>query len=96
MALVPATPGSARNNWAEASTTLLSRPTQTYVSAFTLAVCASVLGHHEEAIAFCETSIEDHDMLFALFHRWLPDFEPVRNDPRFPDIVSRFNASRRV
>jgi hypothetical protein len=47
-------------------------------------------------MAFCETSIETHDMLFALFHRWLPDFDPVRADPRFPDIVARFNGRRRA
>jgi TolB-like protein/Flp pilus assembly protein TadD len=97
MALVPAYARLGKEQQARSVyDALLARRAQTYVPAFTLAVCASALGHHEEAIAFCETSIEDHDMLFALFHRWLPDFEPVRNDPRFPDIVSRFNASRRV
>jgi serine/threonine protein kinase/Flp pilus assembly protein TadD len=67
-----------------------------YVPGFNLALCASVLGDHERAIAFCETCIETRDMLFALFPRWLPDFDAVRNDPRFPDIVARFNARRRA
>jgi TolB-like protein/Flp pilus assembly protein TadD len=75
---------------------LLDRARHTYVPAFVLAISASLLGDHESAIAFCERSIEAHDMLFALFHRWLPDFDPVRTDPRFPDIVARFNARRRA
>ena len=63
---------------------------------FVLAVCASALGDHEAAIAFCEAAVEARDMLFALFHRWLPDFERVRTDPRFPDILARFNSRGRT
>ena len=75
---------------------LLDPANDAYVPAFNLALCASVLGDHERAIAFCEKSIETHDMLFGLFSRWLPDFDAVRNDRRFPDIVARFNARRRA
>jgi serine/threonine-protein kinase len=75
---------------------LVARSKDAYVPPFNLALCASALGDHEAAIGFCEASIEANDMLFALFHRWLPDFETVRNDPRFPDIVLRFNARRRA
>jgi TolB-like protein len=72
--------------------TLQRLRTREYVPPFALAVCASALGDHEQAIAFCEDAIESRDMLFALFHRWLPDFEPIRSDPRFADIAARFNA----
>jgi serine/threonine-protein kinase len=75
---------------------LLARRTDAYVSPFSLAVCASALGDHDEAIQFCEVAIQEQDMLFALFQRWLPDFERVRADPRFPDVVARFNARRRA
>ena len=75
---------------------LRDRAREIYIPAFSLALCASALGDHEGALAFCESAIEAHDMLFALFHRWLPDFDAVRNDRRFPDIVARFNARRRV
>jgi serine/threonine protein kinase/Tfp pilus assembly protein PilF len=74
----------------------LARRASAYVSPFSLAVCASTLGEHEDAIQFCETAIEEHDMLFALFQNWLPDFERLRADPRFPDILARFNARRRA
>jgi serine/threonine protein kinase/Tfp pilus assembly protein PilF len=75
---------------------LLARRSVAYVSPFSLAVCASTLGDHDDAIRFCETAIEERDMLFALFHNWLPDFERVRADSRFPDILARFNRGRRV
>lgn len=72
---------------------LITRRTRDeYVPPFVLSVCASALGDHEQALAFCEQAIESRDMLFALFHRWLPAFERVRTDSRFPDIVARFNA----
>jgi hypothetical protein len=74
---------------------LIARRRQEYVPPFVLAICLSVLGDHESAIAACEEAIARRDMLFALFHRWLPDFESVRADERFPGIVERFNASRR-
>jgi serine/threonine protein kinase/Tfp pilus assembly protein PilF len=95
--LVPAYVGTGRIDDARrVFEGLRDRATETYVPAFNLALCASALGDHEEALAFCEASIEAHDMLFALFHRWLPDFDAVRNDRRFPDIVARFNARRRT
>jgi eukaryotic-like serine/threonine-protein kinase len=71
---------------------LLARREQEYVPPFVLAVCVEALGDRKAAIAFCEAAIDARDMLFALFHRWLPDFETVRNDPRFPDILARFNS----
>jgi serine/threonine-protein kinase len=74
---------------------LVARRSHEYVPPFVLALCLSVLGDHESAIAACEDAIACRDMLFALFHRWLPDFESVRADERFPGIVERFNASRR-
>jgi serine/threonine protein kinase/Tfp pilus assembly protein PilF len=75
---------------------LLARREPEYVPPFVLAVCASALGDHEAAIAFCEAAIVACDMLFAVFHRWLPDFEPVRTDPRFADLLARFNTRRRT
>ena len=35
-------------------------------------------------------------MLFALFNRWWPDFERVRADPRYDDILVRFNSRERT
>jgi TolB-like protein/Tfp pilus assembly protein PilF len=74
---------------------LLDRQTREYVPPFALAVSAVALGDYEAAIGFCETAIDGHDMLFALFNRWLPDFAPVRADPRYDDILVRFNSRGR-
>ena len=63
---------------------------------FVLAVCALALDDQDAAIGYCEAAIEARDMLFALFHSWLPDFEPIRTDLRFPDILARFNARGRT
>jgi hypothetical protein len=58
-------------------------------------VCVDA-GDLDAAIQFCERAMDERDMLFALFQRWLPDFEPVRNDSRFAAILGRFNAQRRA
>jgi eukaryotic-like serine/threonine-protein kinase len=71
---------------------LLARQAREYVQPFALAVSATALHDDEAAIDFCEAAIAGHDMLFALFHRWWPDFEPVRADPRYADLVVRFNS----
>jgi hypothetical protein len=35
-------------------------------------------------------------MLFAIMHRWWPDFEPIRGDRGYGDIVARFNSRGRT
>jgi tetratricopeptide (TPR) repeat protein len=71
---------------------LLARRDHEYVSPFALASCASGLGDHEAAMAFCAAAVEGRDVLLGLFHSWMPDFEPVRADPRFAHLIERFNA----
>jgi serine/threonine protein kinase/TolB-like protein/Tfp pilus assembly protein PilF len=71
---------------------LVDRDTHEYVQPFVLAVSATAIGDHETAIRFCEAAIDGKDMLFALFSRWWPDFEPVRADRRYDDILVRFNS----
>jgi hypothetical protein len=55
-------------------------------------VSATAVGDQEAAIRFCEAAIEGRDMLFALFGRWWPDFERVRADRRYDDLLVRFNS----
>jgi hypothetical protein len=59
-------------------------------------VGAAAVADHEAAIRFCEVAIEGRDMLFALFNRWWPDFERVRADRRYDDILVRFNSRGRT
>jgi len=76
--------------------TLLDRRNQQYVPPFILALCAAVLGSPDEAFQHCESAVEERDTLFAVFHRWWPEFEPVRSDPRFETIRRRFNTPLRA
>ena len=78
------------------TTELLARREREYVPPFVLAVCETALGDHEAAIASCVAAVEARDVLLALFHAWLPDLEPIRADPRFADLMQRFNARGRA
>ena len=71
---------------------LVDQDAREYVQPFVLAVSAAVVGDQEAAIRSCEAAIEGRDMLFALFSRWWPDFERVRADRRYDDILVRFNS----
>jgi hypothetical protein len=75
---------------------LVDRHAREYVQPFVLAVGAAAVADHEAAIRFCEVAIEGRDMLFALFNRWWPDFERVRADRRYDDILVRFNSRGRT
>jgi tetratricopeptide (TPR) repeat protein len=75
---------------------LVDRDRREYIQPFVLAVSATAVGDHEAAIRFCETAIDGRDMLFAIFSRWWPDFERVRADRRYDDILVRFNSRERT
>jgi serine/threonine-protein kinase len=75
---------------------LLVRREREYLPPFVLAVCETALGDHEGAIASCAAAVEAQDVLLGFYHSWLPDLEPVRADPRFADLVQRFNARGRT
>ncbi len=97
LGLVPACVRAGRKDQARnVYQSLLDREAREYVQPFALAVTATALGEHDAAIGFCEAAIKGRDMLFALMHRWWPDFEPVRADRRYPDIVVRFNSRGRT
>jgi len=96
MGLVPAYMRAGREDQARSVyQSLVSRQPHEYIQPFVLAVSAASLGDRDAAIGFCEASIDGRDTLFALMNRWWPDFAPVRADPRYRDIVVRFNARGR-
>jgi TolB-like protein len=97
LGLVPAYVQAGLENQARSlHQSLLARHAREYVQPFVLAVSATSLGDLEAAIGFCETAIEGRDMLFALFNRWWPDFEGVRADRRYDEILARFNSRGRT
>jgi hypothetical protein len=71
---------------------LRARSTHAYVSPFALAICASGLGDHEDALAFSTAAVDSLDVLLGLFHSWIPDLDPLRADPEFTALVNRFNS----
>ena len=95
LGLVPAYMRAGREDRARSLyASLVDRDAREYVQPFVLAVSATAVGDQEAAIRFCEAAIEGRDMLFALFGRWWPDFERIRADPRYDDLLVRFNARR--
>jgi len=93
LGLVPAYMRAGREDRARSLyASLLDRDAREYVQPFVLAVSATAVGDQEAAIRFCEAAIEGRDMLFALFGRWWPDFEGVRADRRYDDLLVRFNS----
>ena len=97
LGLVPAYMRAGREDRARSLyESLVDRQAREYVQPFVLALSATAVGEHEAAIRFCEAAIEGRDMLFALFNRWWPDFERVRADRRYDDILVRFNSRERT
>jgi tetratricopeptide (TPR) repeat protein len=93
LGLVPAYMRAGREDRARSLyESLVDRNRREYVQPFVLALSATAVGDHEAAIRFCEAAVEGRDMLFALFSRWWPDFERVRADRRYDDILVRFNS----
>jgi serine/threonine protein kinase/Tfp pilus assembly protein PilF len=73
---------------------LLARRKTQYVQPVMLAISASGVRDIDLAIAFCQQAADERDPLFSLFYLNYPDFDAVRADARFADIVARFNQTR--
>lgn len=61
-----------------------------YVMSYHLALIYSALGDKDKAIAELETAFNEHDYLLPRI-KVEPFLDPLRNDPRFIDIVRRLN-----
>ena len=75
---------------------LLVRREREYLPPFVLAVCETALGDHEGAIASCAAAVKGQDVFLGFFQSWMPGLEPVRADPRFADLMQRFNTRGRA
>jgi hypothetical protein len=69
---------------------LKQQPTREYVSPYPIARVYLRLGEKEEALAWLQKglAIHDGDMIQVKVD---PDFDPLRSDPRFQDLLRRMN-----
>jgi len=68
---------------------LEARGARDYIQPAMLASAAAAVGEMDRAIAFAQKALDDKDPLFVLLARTWPDYEPLRADSRFQEIVSK-------
>ena len=68
---------------------LEARSERDYVQPAALAVSAAAAGDMDRAISFAQQAVDDRDPLFVMMARSWPDYDRLRRDSRFLEIVSR-------
>ena len=63
---------------------------QRYISPYSKAVIYIGLGNKELAFEMLESSYDDHNYPLSYLSVW-PYFDPIRDDPRFKDLLRRLN-----
>jgi len=69
---------------------LVARSRGEYVPPTTLSFVSAALGRVDEAFEWLERAYEEHDMLMT-WVKLLPHFDPLRDDPRFEDVLRRMS-----
>ena len=54
-----------------------------------LTAAAAAVGKIDQAMVFAQQALDERDPLFVLLARTWPDYEPLRADSRFQEIVSQ-------
>jgi TolB-like protein len=67
---------------------LLQRRQKGYVSAFDLAVLYTGLGEKQQALDWLEKAYQERSA-FLIYMTWEPRLDPLRNEPRFQDIIRK-------
>ncbi len=80
----------ARNGEREKAQAILKQmqTTKEYVSPGELAILYGALGDKESAFASLEKAYAEHDLQLQ-FLKVDPSFDPLRDDPRFQDLIRR-------
>jgi hypothetical protein len=71
---------------------LLTRAKTEYVSAWAIAVIYIGMGETDRAMEWLEKAYQDRNASLV----WLkvnPEFDPIRSDPRFKDLLARLKLS---
>ena len=76
----------------EAAETLAARARTQYVMTFSVAVLYALAGEKKTAIDWLERAYEQHGALLDSI-RITPEFEELRPDPRFQDLLRRLNLA---
>ncbi|HSB10871.1 MAG TPA: protein kinase [Blastocatellia bacterium] len=67
---------------------LEARSEREYIQPAMLAPAAAAVGEMDRAMVFAQRALEDKDPLLVMLARTWPDYEKLRRDPRFLEIVS--------
>ncbi len=78
-------PANARAVYRE----LLARSAREYVQPAILTSAAAAVGELDRAIAFAERALQEKDPFFVMLARTFPDYNRLRTDTRFLEIVGR-------
>jgi TolB-like protein/DNA-binding winged helix-turn-helix (wHTH) protein len=68
--------------------TMISRSATTYVDPYTIAVTFARAGQPGETLDWLEAAVE-RGSLELMYVRFRPEFDPLRDDPRFVELVQR-------
>ncbi|HEV8370492.1 MAG TPA: tetratricopeptide repeat protein [Pyrinomonadaceae bacterium] len=68
---------------------LEARSAREYIQPSMLAPAAAAVGEMDRAIAFAQQALDDKDPLFVMLARTWPDYDRLRADSRFREIVSQ-------
>lgn len=82
-----------RDEARELLTRLLEEKRQHYHPAIPIALTFLGLGEDDEAMRWLETAFEDAEPLATFFSVW-PALDPVRDDPRFQEILRKMGLER--
>jgi TolB-like protein/Tfp pilus assembly protein PilF len=66
-----------------------ARSARDYIQPAMLTAAAAAVGEIDRAIGFAQQALDDKDPLFVMLARTWPDYEPLRTDSRFREIVDR-------
>src|ERR1043166_9460006 len=64
-----------------------ARNAREYIQPAILAAAAASIGETDRAITFAQQALDDRDPMFVMLARTWPDYNNVRADPRFQEIV---------
>ncbi len=64
-----------------------------YVDASSIGSIYAALGQRDEAFALLDRAVRDHSGKLLMIE-WLPEFDPLRSDPRYAELIARIGLPR--